>query len=118
VCQPADVAWNKPLKDRLRAAWVASLQQQLQDRDKRKAFRVKPPRRSELIQWIDTAWSNLSSTTIANGFRKVGLLPGQDSASGDTTQSCTLDQETLDELTRAGQARSMREDNLDDDGEW
>jgi hypothetical protein len=54
VCQPVDVAWNKPLKDRLRAAWVASLQRQLGGRDKRKAFRVKPPRRSELIQWIDT----------------------------------------------------------------
>lgn len=56
VCQPADVSWNKPLKDRLRSAWVDSLQRQLRERDPEKPFKVQPPTRPELVQWIDSAW--------------------------------------------------------------
>jgi hypothetical protein len=29
VCQPADISWNKPLKDVLRKRWVQNLQKQI-----------------------------------------------------------------------------------------
>jgi hypothetical protein len=69
VCQSADVAWNKPYKDKLRGLWVERLQSQISDhhaaeqvQNKRDtgeeettspaAFRLTPPSRNDIIAWI------------------------------------------------------------------
>ncbi|TYZ61830.1 hypothetical protein PybrP1_007587 [[Pythium] brassicae (nom. inval.)] len=51
-CQPADVAWMKPLKDRLRARWVELLRTQLvQHEECSGLFVMTPPGRSDIAQW-------------------------------------------------------------------
>ncbi|KAJ0391863.1 hypothetical protein P43SY_010683 [Pythium insidiosum] len=68
-CQPADVAWNKPLKDRLRARWIDHLRVCMREKGKMVA-----PRRDQVLDWLDGAWKELSQETIANGFAKCGML--------------------------------------------
>lgn len=43
-CQPADVAWNKPLKGRLRAAWIDQLRVSIRNNEK-----VVTPRRNDVM---------------------------------------------------------------------
>ncbi|KAJ0408277.1 hypothetical protein ATCC90586_008227 [Pythium insidiosum] len=67
-CQPADVAWNKPLKDRLRRRWFDHMRDSM-----RTSQRVTQPTKADAMQWLSAAWNDLSDTAILNGFRKVGL---------------------------------------------
>ncbi|GLE02660.1 hypothetical protein PINS_up011501 [Pythium insidiosum] len=67
-CQPADVAWNKPLKDRLRRLWFDHMRDSM-----RTSQRVTQPTKADAMRWLSAAWNDLSDTTILNGFRKVGL---------------------------------------------
>jgi hypothetical protein len=73
VGQPADVAWMKPLKDRLRAAWVQSIREQLAKRDPAMPFRLLPPTRSTVAEWILQAWEGLTTVTIVGGFTRTHL---------------------------------------------
>ncbi|KAF0730410.1 hypothetical protein Ae201684P_021825 [Aphanomyces euteiches] len=36
--------------------------------------RLEQPDRFEIVEWINTAWEDLSMSTIVNGFRKCGLI--------------------------------------------
>ncbi|KUF82714.1 hypothetical protein AM587_10005274 [Phytophthora nicotianae] len=106
VCQPADIAWNQPLKSRLHAANPVSKKKNPNDSKKEKnlqkktseahknhtqedafaviaklrakykeeAFKLKAPGRPIITESITACWSGLSTTTISNGFNKVGLL--------------------------------------------
>jgi len=76
TCQPADISWNRPFKSYLRQAWVDALHQQLHDHSEDDgAFKLQPPSRSTLCNWINTSWEKLSRATIRNGFRKAHLIP-------------------------------------------
>ncbi|KAJ0391665.1 hypothetical protein P43SY_008388 [Pythium insidiosum] len=66
--QPADIAWNRPLKDRLRAHWIEYLREAVRSNKK-----ITPPHRNQVMQWVNDAWSSLTSATIKNGFVKCGL---------------------------------------------
>lgn len=68
--QPADVAWNKPLKDRLHAKWVEQLHTRIRNNEKGAA-----PNRADVMSWIVDAWGGLSSRTIISGVRKCKLMP-------------------------------------------
>lgn len=69
VCQPADVAWNRPFKAYLREMWTSDLAEQvLEHRDDMKSFKLKVADRSKLSSWIVKSWSLLSPTVIKNGF--------------------------------------------------
>ncbi|POM63392.1 Hypothetical protein PHPALM_21220 [Phytophthora palmivora] len=63
VCQPADVAWNQPFKQRLRRYWVDLLQDQLKGRVPGDAFKLVPPDREVISNWIERAWAELSERT-------------------------------------------------------
>lgn len=67
--QPSDVAWNKPLKDRLRATWIDQLRIRIRNNEK-----VVAPRRNDVMQRLVEAWGALSSQTIISSFRKCRLL--------------------------------------------
>ncbi|KAG9397998.1 hypothetical protein AC1031_015026 [Aphanomyces cochlioides] len=57
MCQPADVAWIKPMKTYLRSKWVSSLRKQIADHGGGggKSFRLESPDRFELVQWVNDA---------------------------------------------------------------
>ena len=76
LCQPADAVWIKPLKDRLRRAWVLYLHGQLSKRRNMAAtepFEMQPPDRATVVEWAAKAWEDLPSSTIQAGFRKCKL---------------------------------------------
>ncbi|GMF40743.1 unnamed protein product [Phytophthora fragariaefolia] len=75
-CQPADIAWMKPFKLELRTLWVEHLQSQLrahQESGSTDKFKLEAPSRATLIAWLTNAWENLSSGTLASGFRKLAI---------------------------------------------
>ncbi|RQM20489.1 hypothetical protein B5M09_010340 [Aphanomyces astaci] len=77
ICQPADVAWNRPLKFRLRQEWLDLIRRQLRNVRKRHVpFKLQPPSRATIVAWIVKAWLDLPSTIIVNGFRKCRLVEG------------------------------------------
>ncbi|KAG3247935.1 hypothetical protein PI124_g7378 [Phytophthora idaei] len=73
VCQPADVAWNKPLKQKLRGYWVDLLQEQLKCRKPGTPFKLVPPDRALVAGWIERAWAELTEKTVKAGYKKAGL---------------------------------------------
>jgi hypothetical protein len=74
ACQPADVAWNKSFKNYLRAAWISYLQEHIRSRTDNEQFKLPPPSRSRVLQWIRDAWEALTPRTIENGFKGC-LMP-------------------------------------------
>ncbi|POM60600.1 hypothetical protein PHPALM_30522 [Phytophthora palmivora] len=73
VCQPADVAWNQPFKQRLRGYWVDLLQDQLKGRVPGVAYKLVPPDREVISNWIERAWAELSERTVKSGYKRAGL---------------------------------------------
>ncbi|GMF52452.1 unnamed protein product [Phytophthora fragariaefolia] len=71
VCQPVDVAWNAPLKQRLRLRWLRRLQEQVARQEIQRED-IKPPKRGDVVRWVADSWSELSAATVANGF--IGIL--------------------------------------------
>ncbi|EGZ25563.1 hypothetical protein PHYSODRAFT_406673, partial [Phytophthora sojae] len=65
VCQPADIAWNKPFKDKK----IAELREQHVE----KAFALVGPSRTHMTEWITSSWFALSASTILSGFSRTGL---------------------------------------------
>ncbi|KAG2976704.1 hypothetical protein PC119_g22100 [Phytophthora cactorum] len=62
VCQPADIYWFRPLKQKLRKYWVQNLSKQLQDYaagGTGSKFELKAPSRREAIEWATMAWKSL-----------------------------------------------------------
>lgn len=78
LSQPADVAWMKPIKDRLRLFFrIQSLRHQLRAHESSRLeepFRMNPPNRGNMIKWTCSAWDSLSSTTIVAGFKRCGYV--------------------------------------------
>ncbi|KAG6944444.1 hypothetical protein JG688_00017071 [Phytophthora aleatoria] len=97
VCQPADVAWNFPFKARLRAYWVGYLREQLRAHNSGNKFALTAPDRVKVSKWVSMAWDELSSTTIANGYKKAfgPLLDDADIAAADLIENlsrhCAID---------------------------
>ncbi|EGZ27920.1 hypothetical protein PHYSODRAFT_399955, partial [Phytophthora sojae] len=78
VCQPADVAWNRPLKEHLRNQWVQFLLAQVRSSSREAAFKMTAPSRSDVIAWIKSAWTSLTTATIIGGFKKARLVELQE----------------------------------------
>ncbi|KAE8996813.1 hypothetical protein PR003_g20768 [Phytophthora rubi] len=75
ACQPADVAWNKPLKDTIRKSWIDFLLQQVRTAGAGVSFKMTPPARQDVVAWITNAWGLLSQRTIKAGFIKAKISP-------------------------------------------
>ena len=64
-CQPADVTWIKPLKDKLCANWVENLRDQPASLNRGSgAFLMSPPDRGVIANWISQSWLAVSTPTI------------------------------------------------------
>ncbi|POM59094.1 Hypothetical protein PHPALM_36179 [Phytophthora palmivora] len=68
ACQPANISWNKPLKDMLRKNWLRNSRSSV-------PFKLKAPTRHELIGWTKAAWKSLSITVVLTGFSKAQIIP-------------------------------------------
>ncbi|RLN31811.1 hypothetical protein BBJ28_00020351 [Nothophytophthora sp. Chile5] len=68
VCQPADCAWNRPLKQRMRRHWVQRLAEQLADGSDERPAAIKSPSREEVVRWTTASSRDLATSTISNGF--------------------------------------------------
>ncbi|KAJ0395195.1 hypothetical protein P43SY_008176 [Pythium insidiosum] len=112
-CQPADVAWNKPFKDRLRARWFQHLRN-----DMATMQRVTAPKKHDVLQWLNEAWASLSVSTIVNGFVKCGLLTRHIPADAPV-ESVVADAALIAALerSRALDQRTTSEDDDVGDGE-
>uniref|UniRef100_H3H7W1 HTH CENPB-type domain-containing protein n=1 Tax=Phytophthora ramorum TaxID=164328 RepID=H3H7W1_PHYRM len=78
VCQPADIAWMKPLKVQLRKQWLADIEQQFhRHREKQDRFVLVPPTRETVVGWLHASWNGLKKSTIVSGFRKTGVPSDQ-----------------------------------------
>ena len=73
VCQPADISWNKPFKDKMRAKWVEIRIRQLRQCSAGLLTKIPSPSRLDMIAWIKEAWSSISRSVIVSGFIKAGF---------------------------------------------
>ncbi|RLN36963.1 hypothetical protein BBJ28_00011669, partial [Nothophytophthora sp. Chile5] len=78
ACQPADVAWMRPLKVRLRRYWVEFLRKQIEDNTCEYAFKMTAPARSIIAEWIYNGWNELSGETIMSGYRRAHQLQSEE----------------------------------------
>ncbi|RLO02716.1 hypothetical protein DYB28_013806, partial [Aphanomyces astaci] len=61
MCQPADVAWIRPMKSQLRKMWIDSIRRQVKNsKSQNSTFKLQAPKRPTLVQWITDAWFGLS----------------------------------------------------------
>ncbi|KAG9399278.1 hypothetical protein AC1031_012232 [Aphanomyces cochlioides] len=72
ICQPADVSWVKPMKTQMRCRWVEYLRSEMM-KHKGGAFKLSPPDRFDLVDWVNAAWDSVSRSTIINGFVKCKI---------------------------------------------
>lgn len=73
ACQPADVAWMKPLKMALRKRWVQHLRDEI-GRHKNGPFHLRCPDRFDIVDWVNEAWEGISKKVIINGFSKCRVV--------------------------------------------
>ncbi|RHY18472.1 hypothetical protein DYB25_011224 [Aphanomyces astaci] len=74
ACQPADVAWIRPMKAHLRQMWIDSIRRQvLRHKSQTETFQLQAPKRPTLLRWITGAWSGLADSIILNGFAKCKI---------------------------------------------
>ncbi|RHY05890.1 hypothetical protein DYB36_004722 [Aphanomyces astaci] len=91
MCQPADLAWMKPMKAMMRKRWVTYLSDSIKNHNQEEgAFTLRPPTRVDLVEWINDAWDALPKSTIVQGFVMSNLvdhpsLPVQGNTSHATT---------------------------------
>ncbi|RHY75733.1 hypothetical protein DYB34_009900 [Aphanomyces astaci] len=75
ICQPADVAWMKPLKACLRRKWVNHLRTEIDSsKGSHGPFKLRAPDRFELVEWVNDAWDSISRRTIISGFVKCKVI--------------------------------------------
>jgi hypothetical protein len=122
ACQPADLSWNKPLKDRLRGKWVASLYSQLAARADGVPFTFAGPKRDDVVGWVVNAWDDLTDDTVIRGFSKAKLLPTSavDMSylvdDNDTSSGSEDDGDELDEEAAVDEEEDSGEEDVEDDG--
>ncbi|RHY83425.1 hypothetical protein DYB35_009403 [Aphanomyces astaci] len=73
ICQPADVAWMRSMKAALRHRWIEHSRTEVNNHDGG-PFKLTPPDRFDIVEWVNTAWDSLSKKTIINGFRKCNIV--------------------------------------------
>jgi hypothetical protein len=83
ICQPADVCWMKPFKSHLRRLWLEFVLNQIENNKNTESFKLKPPSRFDIVDWINHAWSCVATKIIINGFVKCKLIDTDDTITDD-----------------------------------
>ena len=101
LCQPVDVGINKPLKNRIRAAWEQYMLEEGLAQDK-----TTPPSRPTIAKWCDMALKELDGDIIRHAWRhgEYSFFPGEVAPSTPT--------ETIQELEDSMQELSLSSDSI------
>lgn len=92
--QPLDISVNCAFKATLQVEWEAWMTSG--EKSFTKTGRMQRATFAEVCQWILTAWSSLKKSTTTNGFRKAGLLRGEED---NTSLSANLPRDVSDVAT-------------------
>ena len=71
ICQPLNVAINKPFKDNLRKEW--HLWMANGSAGETAAENLRRARLSEVCGWVKRSWDNISDEVIIKSFKKYGI---------------------------------------------
>ena len=74
ISQPADVSWNAPFKNLLRAEW--KLWRQIEEGTPRGHLKVAS--RQDVINWISCTWQGASEGVIVHSFKTTGISSALD----------------------------------------
>ncbi|RHY61299.1 hypothetical protein DYB30_000865 [Aphanomyces astaci] len=97
ICQPADVAWIRPMKSRLRKYWIEMIRRQVRtNKSQQTTFKLVAPSRTTIVQWITQVWNDLPQSIILNGFGKCRLIQPVVDVGG--VESDEVDEEMLSQL--------------------
>lgn len=107
VCQPADISWNKPLKDYMRSQWMGWIACQV-----RESGRIKPPSRTDLVTWLKGGWARLTTSTIRNGFKRAKIQVW-----GDDGELCTDQVHVPAPVVEVDGEEVASEDDIEDDSD-
>lgn len=112
VCQPADVAWNRPFKARLRELWTNDLASQVTAHEKDiVSFKLKVADREKLTSWIVDSWGQVSPETIQNGFSGSKIPPQQVQHIANHLMDALVDSLSVDEAVTSDRDMSDEEDS-------
>ena len=78
LCQPADISWNRPFKQRLRSKWLRFPQDHIENHNSNAPFKMAAPERKEVILWVVEAWGALTPRVIASGFNRFAEAETQE----------------------------------------
>ncbi|RHY07732.1 hypothetical protein DYB25_013702, partial [Aphanomyces astaci] len=110
ICQPANVAWMKPLKACLRRKWVDHLRAEIDgSKMSDEPFKLRAPDRFELVEWVNDAWDSIARRTIISGFEKCHIIQNANQETQgvhhrngiDFQDDETLDSSNHDDVTAA-----------------
>ncbi|CAG8555441.1 5815_t:CDS:2, partial [Scutellospora calospora] len=76
ICQPLDIAINKPFKDHLRKEWYIWMSKG--GAGKTTKGNLRHARISDVCRWIKNSWKNISTEIIIRSFEYCGLLGNSD----------------------------------------
>ncbi|RQM29489.1 hypothetical protein B5M09_011993 [Aphanomyces astaci] len=93
----------KPMKAAMRKRWVSYLRAEIKHHSSSQdGFRLLPPTRSDLVEWVNDAWENLPRATVVNGFVKCNIIdppvntPATNADDGTTSSTPTQANATTD----------------------
>lgn len=73
LSQPASQTWVRALKDGVRASWASFIRTQLPPTSTAPGVPIKlnPPTKREIAGWLKSAWDDVSTVTVVEGFRRA-----------------------------------------------
>jgi len=84
MVQPLDVSINRAFKERLRQSWknwmLVEIQNKKHDDDgyctddeEKNTFRIRPPKKQDVLGWVEDAWYNTSGKVVQKSFMCTGI---------------------------------------------
>jgi hypothetical protein len=96
MVQPLDVSINRPFKDRLRNAWKNWISIEIENKiaeieetgyttenDGNVQFRIRPPKKQDVVEWIEKAWYDTKPNIVTKAFLCTGISNNLDSTEDD-----------------------------------
>ena len=90
--QPCDVGINKPFKTYMRQSYMNWCVEQY--RELGKVASIPTPTRRELVEWVQTAWENISESNVRNAWHGSGynIVVGSNTTASDAEEPLCVDE--------------------------